>query len=1401
MRSAESELQNINMQARAAGAHIVILTETWFSEDRKKLMEDYELMVNQDRLNTRGGHSGGAAIYIHRDIVGHFKLVPVKTTITQGIQDVQICAVQGAGKRFFAIYRSPNISPIEDDWMVEKLDSIGFTPQDVIIGDFNLRSINWELLHSKKNKHKRYMNLFKSYGFDQFVRKRTHRKDGILDLVYVNEDFTTVNSCEVKEDIQLATDHFAIITNIKIKALSKTQEVQSQFKRVIDRERMNLEGYKKAVMALEDQLNDLNFKDGGFVESPTLAAIKISEKIIQTYNEFVPTKLVRVRNYSSKPKNVIRAERKLRKVRRNKKSTMEQKSAASRRLKNEVEISKGRIVDKLVDDMLKDEKYVWKALKDDRKIEERIGPLYDADGSLVISNTGCSNIINNNYVSITKNVAPMPGLDVLVPEGWTEEELRVIVERGRGTEFSHRRILSCSVVDEFDYNVNPIAFDSSLYCYRNLKFVQGEPVDEDDHKNYYKYESVNRETVLKEKWAGLVDELFYYDYPKREWKPLREGNIAMKIKVLNRRIKKSSSYGGEMGPLFLSDEEIIFPDEYPTWWVTSRSFHEKHEHKMYYGYEKVTTSDLGTRANRKILKDSEKLSQRLKGLRRFTCRTQQGDCNKNCKRTVRELAAEMKMKHLQRRERSVNMDYSYYLDYDRKKFMGGGFGTERQFDRPPSWGRPECKSSGIDREAPPPRWWHPCMPAPMVSGHLVNHKVLHTAVKRMNKKSAPGYDGIFSTAITEAGDAIYPALIALFNNCIRKGIMPKIWKLAWVKPLRKPGGDARDPKNTRPISILPTLAKLFETCLGIIEENFTDGWMTTSQYSRRLPRSQSGFKEGSSCSDNLADSLHMINHAVSDGKWVDIILFDFKKAFDSTTFGQIIDGKLEEGYQLLVPTWVSYHQDRLQYVKLGEAESDVKKVLGGCPQGAPRSPNHFSYYIKELYTPEGEEERTEESSFGPSTINIKHSNEYFKDTYTERDGTLKEYLSSIYDRSQRHVKVNFYADDAKAIEVVGESKKFITRDHRKIHIPRFTFGDLQSKIRTMEEVCERKSLVFHPSKCQVLHVGKGNPKRPYFMRDMTDPRRPDIQLQKARLVRDLGIWYKVDGRGYLSTKPTFDKVVSKMKSMSKLAKRRLRGLPLEQHTLVWHGLLKSQLAFAFEHFYTGSSNQKKELYKIYVDFFSDLRIPREKKNICIPETPVAFLKRLSLSRMHKIVMGKTNLDPTKYFHFTCPNRSSFITRRPAKMHCWCCSLSALFRNENLIPKKCRIHMGKLKRHFESGNFEDPMGLRWRAYLFSGGLTHRTANKNRKIKAYLLRNSLPGSNAEELRKQMLEIEEELAGAKPSNNIIRRIDNMNDDELIALNQRVKRKTKTIEEKLQYIRSLQKRKMADEDDFMYL
>jgi len=52
-------------------------------------------------------------------------------------------------------------------------------------------------------------------------------------------------------------------------------------------------------------------------------------------------------------------------------------------------------------------------------------------------------------------------------------------------------------------------------------------------------------------------------------------------------------------------------------------------------------------------------------------------------------------------------------------------------------------------------------------------------------------------------------LLALINNCIGQGIFPDKLNIASVIPPHK-GGDINDPHNYRPISILPTLSKVFE---------------------------------------------------------------------------------------------------------------------------------------------------------------------------------------------------------------------------------------------------------------------------------------------------------------------------------------------------------------------------------------------------------------------------------------------------------------------------------------------------------------------------------------------------------------------------------------------------------------
>ena len=60
-----------------------------------------------------------------------------------------------------------------------------------------------------------------------------------------------------------------------------------------------------------------------------------------------------------------------------------------------------------------------------------------------------------------------------------------------------------------------------------------------------------------------------------------------------------------------------------------------------------------------------------------------------------------------------------------------------------------------------------------------------------------------------AGDIVVPSLTQIFTKSISTGVFPTEWKLARVSPIFKKG-KRDDPNNYRPISIIPTVAKIFE---------------------------------------------------------------------------------------------------------------------------------------------------------------------------------------------------------------------------------------------------------------------------------------------------------------------------------------------------------------------------------------------------------------------------------------------------------------------------------------------------------------------------------------------------------------------------------------------------------------
>ena len=59
-------------------------------------------------------------------------------------------------------------------------------------------------------------------------------------------------------------------------------------------------------------------------------------------------------------------------------------------------------------------------------------------------------------------------------------------------------------------------------------------------------------------------------------------------------------------------------------------------------------------------------------------------------------------------------------------------------------------------------------------------------------------------------DVITPSLVHLFNFSLKSQTFPKAWKHAVIVPIYKNKGDPRHVNNYRPISLLPSISKIFE---------------------------------------------------------------------------------------------------------------------------------------------------------------------------------------------------------------------------------------------------------------------------------------------------------------------------------------------------------------------------------------------------------------------------------------------------------------------------------------------------------------------------------------------------------------------------------------------------------------
>ena len=204
-----------------------------------------------------------------------------------------------------------------------------------------------------------------------------------------------------------------------------------------------------------------------------------------------------------------------------------------------------------------------------------------------------------------------------------------------------------------------------------------------------------------------------------------------------------------------------------------------------------------------------------------------------------------------------------------------------------------------------------------------------------------GPDQVSPHVLKNCAIALAPHVTKLFKKILASSNYPQIWKTANVLPLFKQG-DASDPNNYRPISMISVLGKQFEK----IVHNQLYAYFTSNNL---LSVNQSGFIKGDSCVNRLMYLIDYIYQKLELGKQIPIIFLDIKKAFDKVWHrGLLHKLKINGITGSLLKLLTSYLSNRKQRVVIDGVISEEVNLLAGVPQGGILSTLLFLIFINDI---------------------------------------------------------------------------------------------------------------------------------------------------------------------------------------------------------------------------------------------------------------------------------------------------------------------------------------------------------------------------------------------------------------------------------------------------------------------
>ena len=225
--------------------------------------------------------------------------------------------------------------------------------------------------------------------------------------------------------------------------------------------------------------------------------------------------------------------------------------------------------------------------------------------------------------------------------------------------------------------------------------------------------------------------------------------------------------------------------------------------------------------------------------------------------------------------------------------------------------------------------------------NMIDELAIEKIINNMLPKQSCGYDNISLKLLKLLKLELIKPLTIIINQILNTGYFPENLKIGKVKPLLKKGDNSTF-SNYRPISLLPTISKIFEKVIyDQLYAYFNDNNLFySSQYGFRSQHSTE--LAGLELADRIIQNLDKKESQIN-------IYIDLSKAFD-TLDHDILLHKLEyygitgSAYYLLK----NYLSGRKQYVEYDHVTSSLLDIKTGVPQGSILGPLLFIIYINDI---------------------------------------------------------------------------------------------------------------------------------------------------------------------------------------------------------------------------------------------------------------------------------------------------------------------------------------------------------------------------------------------------------------------------------------------------------------------